>query len=94
MCFRILRTWEEKRLIEGDGNKHRETQCLSNDIIDWGAHAPPELQILQTRAKVHFWQVLVGKLIFCLLRKQENGLGSNLTIEMVHSNSSIALMSG
>ena len=50
--FRIWRRWKDKRLVEGDQNKHRETDCPTNDIIDWGVYAPEDLQIVQTKAKV------------------------------------------
>ena len=55
--YRIWRRWKDKRLVEGDRNKHRESDCPTNDIIDWGVYAPEDLQIVQTKAKVFNQQI-------------------------------------
>ena len=52
ISLRITQSWKDERIIEGDLNKHRETECLANDIQDWGGFIPPALQILHTKAKV------------------------------------------
>ena len=84
--FRIWRRWKDKRLVEGDQNKHRETECPSNDIIDWGVYAPGDLQIVQTKAKVTYSNPKKQNGIRddqnfteCIFRNLEIGQASNST---------------
>ena len=60
--LRITQSWIDERIIMGDLNKHRDTECPGNDIEDWERFRPPALQILHSKTKVFG---MLGQMEFC-----------------------------